>query len=49
MTLKTKNTCFENRYFFAEINADYFFEDFLLELDFAELDFADDLVEDFLQ
>ena len=49
MTLKTKNTCFENRYFFTEINADYFFEDFLLELDFAELDFADDLVEDFLQ
>lgn len=44
MNLKTKNTCFENRYFFAEINADYFFEDFLLELDFA-----DDLVEDFLQ
>ena len=49
MNLKTKNTCFENRYFFAEINADYFFEDFLLELDFAELDFADDLVEDLLQ
>ncbi len=47
--LKTKNTCFENRYFSAEINADYFLEDFLLVVDFAELDFADDLEEVFLQ
>ena len=49
MTLKTKNTCFENRYFFAEINTDYFLDVFLLVLVFAELDFAVDLVEDFLQ
>ena len=47
--LKTKNTCFENRYFSAEINTDYFLEDFLLVVDFAELDFADDLEEVFLQ
>ena len=47
--LKTKNTCFETRYFSAEINADYFLEDFLLVVDFAELDFADDLEEVFLQ
>lgn len=51
-----KNICIQNkkylpydRYFFAEININYFLDVFLRELVFAELDFADDLVEDFLQ
>ena len=48
MTLKTKNTCFENRYFFAEIKATYFLDVFLLVLDLAVLDLADDFVADFL-
>lgn len=36
-------------YFFAEINTNYFLDVFLLVLDLDELDFADDLLEDFLQ
>ena len=47
--IKIKKYLPYDRYFFAEININYFLDVFLLELVFAELDFADDLVEDFLQ
>ncbi len=46
---KNKKYLLFRQVFFAEINTDYFLDVFLLVLVFAELDFAVDLVEDFLQ
>lgn len=46
---KNKKYLLFQQVFFAEINTDYFLDVFLLVLVFAELDFAVDLVEDFLQ
>lgn len=46
---KNKKYLSKKQVFFAEINTDYFLDVFLLVLVFAELDFAVDLVEDFLQ
>ena len=46
---KNKKYLLFRQVFFAEINTVYFLDVFLLVLVFAELDFAVDLVEDFLQ
>ena len=49
MCRKTKKYLCLKQVFFVETDINYFLEVLLLVLVFAELDFAADLVEDFLQ